>query len=441
MPVSSIPRLAALLTAQAPDLQAADLPLLEQSGMVGWVASRLPADHALRPDLEPARLGLLARQMILRRTLQGLLAAWNEAGVESVLLKGFMLAEFAYRVPGVRPYGDIDVLVRQDQVVLLVEVALRLGWHEDGLSRQPERWTHEVAHLFSPDGQVRLDVHRYVTTWTTGPAAQVERLTRAVWQASEPELLGGVPVRRPSWADCAMQLVLGRSWTNDRGVYKPADYTDLDALAGRPGVTRGGLARRAAELGAGQTWQAFVAGCDPWYRHFEYQSPVRARRIRWAALRDGAVWPMQRRLGQLRHLPLGLHWLAVALPDVLAVRLHLARQHVGPRQRVQLMGRLGPARPVSPAHMAAVVHGVRWLTRLLYPRSPGICVPRSLATYRALSRRGFPAVYVSGIRRTPEGRIEGHAWVEGPQGPLEEYGEPLNRQHYQTVFEERSGAA
>ena len=38
-------------------------------------------------------------------------------------------------------------------------------------------------------------------------------------------------------------------------------------------------------------------------------------------------------------------------------------------------------------------------------------------------------------------RIEGHAWVEGPQGPLEEYGEPLNRQHYQTVFEERSGVA
>ncbi len=408
--------------------------------MAGWVADRLPEPHALRPALEPFRLGLLARQMLLRRNMRTLLAACDQVGVESVLLKGFMLAEFAYRVPGLRPYGDIDLLIRPEQLGLLTGVAQRLGWREDGLAGRSAEWTHEIAHFYSPDGQVRLDVHRYVTGWQTGPSGQARRLTRALWEASEPVLLDGVSARRPAWNDCALQLVLGRSWTEDDGRYKPADYTDLEALAGCPGVTPTGLSRRAAQLGAAHTWRAFLAGCDPWRGHFEYQSGIRARLIRRAALLDGAALPTVSRLRRARRLPRLLWRMGLALPDVLAVRRSLKAGAADPRQLVRQMKGADVSRsslPLRSAQIEAITAGVRWLTRLFYPRSPGICVPRSLATYRALHRRGFPAVYVSGVRRSEEGSVEGHAWVEGPDGPLEAYGETTNRFLFQVLFEER----
>lgn len=432
-------RLADLLTAASPDLQPGDLKAVSRTGMSGWVASRLPAGHALRPALEPARLGLLARQMLVRRTLLDLLRACAEAGLESVLLKGFMLAEFAYPVPGTRPYGDVDLLIRPEQLPLLLSVAGKLGWREDGTAERVGGWTHEIAHFYSPDKQIRLDVHRYVSGWLSGPTFQVRRLTQAVWEASESVLLEDVPVRRPSWADCALQLVLGRSWSGDAGIYKPADYTDLQALAGCPGVTPILLAQRARQLGAVHTWQAFLAGCDPWRRHFEYESADRARLIRRAALRDGAMVPLVGGVRRLVLLPRVVWRMGLVLPDVLMVGLNLRRPGLDPRQRVQQMT---PPRPAgreraAQAAVAPSIQGVRWLTRLLYPRSPGVCVPKSLAIYRALRRAGYPAVYVSGVRRGENGAVEGHAWVEGPDGPLDEYEEVTNRYLYQIVFEVR----
>ena len=433
------PRMVSLLTAQVPEVRATDLDLLNATGMAGWVCSRLPADHIMRPPLEPARIGLLAHQMMIRRSMVALLRGFGEAGVESVLLAGFMLAEFAYRVPGVRSYGDVDLMVHPEQLSRLLEVAQRLGWKDDGKAGRPAEWTHEIAHLSSPDGQVRLDVHRYVAPWSAGPSVQARRLTRAVWQASESEMLDGVPVRRPAWEDCALNLVLNRSWSGDCGEYKPVDYTDLDALAGCSGVTPSNLEKRAKALGALHTWRAFLAGCDPWLRHFEYGSAVRSSLVRHAAWRDGAAWPLSECLRKVRRLPIIACSMRLVLPDVLAARRSLQVRGADPRELVRQMVSVAVAgnAAASDEQVNSVVSGVKWLTPLFYPQSPGVCVPRSLATYRALRRIGFPAVYVSGVHRNVHGVIEGHAWVEGPQGQIEAYGEPMNRQMFQTVFEER----
>ena len=436
-------RIAELLTAVMPEPTVADLPLLQASGMAAWVASRLPTGHPLRAELQAARLALLGRQMVLRRNIATLLAAWNAVGVESVLLKGFMLAEFAYPVPGLRPYGDIDILVRPEQLVSLVQAALAVGWTDDGYSRRPAEWTHEIAHLYSPDGQIRLELHRYTCAWDGGPSGKVCRITEQIWQAAESEVLEGVPVRRPSWADCALILCLGRSWSGDLGRCKPADYTDLLALSERPGVTRRALARRARELGATHTWRTFLAGCDPWRRHFEHGEIHRARKIQWAMLLERSGLPVYITLSRLRRTPQLLGEMWRVLPDVLAVRrsLRLHRRSVGrltdPRQLVASVGGELPSAPqplLAEAEVTAVLRGVHWLTRLFYPGSPGDCVPKSLASYRALRQRGVPAVYLSGVRREAGG-VVGHAWIEGPGGPLEGYGEPNNRRIYRVVFE------
>ncbi|MFD2610439.1 lasso peptide biosynthesis B2 protein, partial [Deinococcus taklimakanensis] len=73
--------------------------------------------------------------------------------------------------------------------------------------------------------------------------------------------------------------------------------------------------------------------------------------------------------------------------------------------------------------------------RVLYPRQEkrGTCLPRAYATYHALRRYGHPAIFVSGVTRTPKG-VTGHAWVEDDRGIMETYGEPLVRLRFTETF-------
>jgi hypothetical protein len=61
--------------------------------------------------------------------------------------------------------------------------------------------------------------------------------------------------------------------------------------------------------------------------------------------------------------------------------------------------------------------GVDAALRLVGPRQDA-CVPRSLALFALLSRHGYPAVFVSGVRLVGSGLV-GHAWVLVDELPLE----------------------
>ena len=57
-----------------------------------------------------------------------LLRALDEAGVEPIVLKGLALTACIYRDPGLRPMGDVDVLVKPADTDRACAVATRLGW-------------------------------------------------------------------------------------------------------------------------------------------------------------------------------------------------------------------------------------------------------------------------------------------------------------------------
>ncbi len=68
--------------------------------------------------------------------------------------------------------------------------------------------------------------------------------------------------------------------------------------------------------------------------------------------------------------------------------------------------------------------GVYWAVRLLPLRSAGPCLYAALTLYGALRRRGFPAYFVSGVRRDPAAGVVGHAWVELDDRVLDPIGAP-----------------
>lgn len=420
-------------------VQKADLPHLLAAGLGGAVRARLPSKHPLRADLRAQALDLSMRHARIRAELRLLLAAWASESIPFMPIKGFALAEFEYPTPGERFYGDVDILLPGDErtVWRAAHLAIAHGWRSDGQHADQGLWTHETMHLYSPEGHVRLDVHRYaVPSDSTLSAAQLAELTAGVWQRAHQHDWQGIPTWRPNPLDAAVvNVALGRCWGGDSGGIKPADYNDLHLLVLGHGLTSDGLAAHAKRLGGQHTWRAFRQVCDPFKGHLMLTFKRTSTTIQAGLRADGVRTPtrFQSRATTLKRL-----WgrLPVALLDVIAAWWAL-RQGGDPREHLRgwTSKRPRPLRRLSRQALADEILAVSGWTRLFYPRQRrlGICVPRAYATYRALRRAGYPAVFVSGVAKTPGG-ITGHAWVEDDQGEMELYGEPHNRRLFQIVF-------
>lgn len=107
----------------------------------------------LRPDRDAAK-SLHIRSAMLLAHVSALLA-----DVPWVVFKGPVLSELAHPVPGLRPYGDLDLLVAPQDLRAVSGVLLGAGWevgdYEDML-RNPQ--TPGEMHWFTPAG-IQVDLH------------------------------------------------------------------------------------------------------------------------------------------------------------------------------------------------------------------------------------------------------------------------------------------
>jgi hypothetical protein len=118
-----------------------------------------------------------------------LLRAFEEAGIEHIVLKGLALIARFYRDPGVRPMADVDVLVRSADVERASDVAGNLGWRPRyRLSRAFLRVKH-AGPLDHPAGFV-CDVH-----WRVFEEAGASEADRDFWAAAEPAEFQGTRFR------------------------------------------------------------------------------------------------------------------------------------------------------------------------------------------------------------------------------------------------------
>ncbi|WP_339096556.1 lasso peptide biosynthesis B2 protein [Deinococcus sp. VB142] len=414
-----------------------DLPHVLAAGAGGAVRARLPEGHPLREPLRKQALDLGVRHSALRAELRPLLAAWAAEGIEVLLFKGFALAEFEYASAGERFHGDVDIVLPEDAALVMraAHIALALGWRSDGQHADPATWTHECMHLFSPQGQVRIDGHRWLVTPLSG--AKTERLrnfTAQVWQRAEHRDWDGIPVRLMQPLDAAVFVGLGRSWGGDTGGVKPADYLDLQLFIRKYGLDRAALQTRAEALGGGGTWRAFEQVCQPLTQTLQLDMAQTRSLIAAGLAQDGLN--ARRGLWRSRMMTLKQTWplLPSALVDV-AAAWWAVRRGGDPRRHLRAWT---PARapvrlPLRELNRRLVA--VHWWVRLLYPKQfhQGVCLPRAYASYRNLRRAGHPVTFISGAGRQA-GQFAAHAWIEDDHGAIELYNEPLNRQRFGVVF-------
>jgi hypothetical protein len=120
------------------------------------------APGAIEARLEAAYL-LSARANVLRfheldRAVHGLAAA----GVQTILLKGAALAEAVYGDIGTRPMGDIDLLVRREEVQSALSVLTTLGYKTAGVETQPGtavEFENEVVLTNPSAHNITVEVH------------------------------------------------------------------------------------------------------------------------------------------------------------------------------------------------------------------------------------------------------------------------------------------
>lgn len=409
--------------------------LLRAARLAAYAYATLPPEVPGRAELRGDYLAALARHQRMRVELVPLLAAWREEGIGALLFKGFHLAEFVYPVPGARFHGDVDVLLRPGDVERAGRVARERGWREEGNTAKVGRaFSHGAYSLFGPGGAVCVDVHRWALHSHTPWNRVQRRITEAVWDRSREREWEGVPTREMAPVDALLVgLVLQRCWGGDRWHLKPHDALDFRLICERYGVGREQLWERARELGAARTLGLFLGRCDPGAGGLDLTPPPAASLRRW----DRAAFPERGPLGRGERALKLMH----ALPGSGAAVLAAARALRDARRALDrgpgihdLLRSLTPDAPPRAAGSVKLrwetTQAVRWVVRLLPTRNArGDCLLRSLALYVALQRQGWPATFVSGVRREAEG-VAGHAWVELEGRVLPELGEPRNREVY-----------
>ena len=167
-----------------------------------------------------------------------LLLACEEEALHPIVLRGTLFAEWLYSDMALRPFGDIDLLVRPEQLYALETLLETQGYER--IPGHDQQWTNHVAVI---------DVH---TDLVGGDRIAARRRAvridmEAIWKASTPTAVAGAPARRLCWADqlltCALHAI---KHSCDRLLW----FADMAALIRMPQrVSLEALTVRARQFG------------------------------------------------------------------------------------------------------------------------------------------------------------------------------------------------
>ena len=284
-------------------LDEASIVTIVDAGLAGYAVQRLstaksseqPPGQLLSTDqrLQHGKLLAAARHATVRRVVLELVTAWRAAGIETLLYKGFMLAEFVYPDTSWRQYSDVDLALRGSAsdtpgtlAARAVELAADLGWqvvwrfgeapsiesHHDS-----DYNGHELLLLQHLATGVNVDVHRRLvhSNLTLGrQGGKAEAITKRVWKAASEAEFGAVKVWLPAPVDSALiGLIVGRSWSGDRYALRPHDLLDLELLMKVGGLSHEQLLQRARQHGVVRTTKLFLRRCDPLTGTLDLRAP------------------------------------------------------------------------------------------------------------------------------------------------------------------------
>lgn len=301
------------------------------------LGGRLPAEAAAR--LRAYVAGVAARNLVLADELTGILRAFAGAGLACAPLRGLALAESLYGDAGARPMGDLDLLVRREDLDPAAAVLRGLGYRE--LDRSPgfaRRFSHTLEFFRDRHGWIMVEPH-----WTIAYPPFLDRIDMAeVWRQCGRGQVAGVETWALAPEDLLLHLCLH---VTHRDPAAPLLWLcDIDRL----------VRREAARL----DWSALVA---------------RARET-------GLAYPLGRVLGEVRAL------FGTPVPDAVLGGLDAPPARALEGRLVRLLA--GGARVDGKESFALLLTLPGWRARFAFARGLLFPSPEFMRTHYALTRRG-----------------------------------------------------
>ena len=162
--------------------------------------------EAVSDQLKASQRRHAMRNLKIYRELLSVTRILNDANIPSIALKGAYLARFAYPDPGLRPMRDLDLLIRQEQVVAAFELLKVNGYQQVSEKGLPETHLAHSEHLpalVSPDGIAIELHHRLISDVNFGSLSGSDD---AFWSRSILKSVGGAQVRFLAPEDLLLHL-------------------------------------------------------------------------------------------------------------------------------------------------------------------------------------------------------------------------------------------
>lgn len=246
-------------------------------------AGSFPITDAQAEQVVDAHVEDMAGVLLLERLLLTVAAALDSAGIEARVLKGTAVAHLDCHDPSLRPFGDIDLLVRPEQLAAVGDTLERLGLQPTAPQVRPDfpsRFGKGFV-LRSPEG-LEVDVHRTLAGGAYGLRVPVEDL----WRNARPFVVGGTVLHalgdEERLLHAALHAAVGGQVCNllslrdvaDMALYGDFDHDHLRALARRWGV------EAALATTVRSAWEAFRISDVTALSRWAERHPIPAREAR-----------------------------------------------------------------------------------------------------------------------------------------------------------------
>ena len=138
----------------------------------------------------------LARCTVLIHRLRQILYEFKSQNIDAMVLKGPVLAETIYPNPTLRPYEDLDILIRQQDMGRAVSILQKMGFSEVG-SEQEKRFSDSGFHRkFLAEDGTPVELH-----WEFLPPDFRAFPAGAVWEKARNQNLCGTDIQTLSTHD------------------------------------------------------------------------------------------------------------------------------------------------------------------------------------------------------------------------------------------------
>ena len=131
-------------------------PLLYHALYAVPPSTMAPPPRSAIDTLRTDHLRSLCRNMRILHTVSNILASCNAKNIPVILLKGAALATTVYKDPGLRPMGDVDILVRRQDIPEVHAILTKNGYRHP--PDQDMMAANHVPPCISP-GKPTIEIH------------------------------------------------------------------------------------------------------------------------------------------------------------------------------------------------------------------------------------------------------------------------------------------